>query len=204
MRCSPRQEGEAAYSGCGVKAGEILAGRFVLEDRAGMGGMSEIYRARDLERGELVAVKLLRDRQGTGEARFQREARLLEELGHPRIVQYVAHGSLPSGAPYLVMEWLAGEDLARGPHPAMCIAWPLRGLSATKHHVREFARTPHRCVRMAPREDRLRCIGDHGCTAQAVSYWGSGPTWDICRRLFSQLLQESVKAFGHEILSGFW
>jgi len=51
-----------------------------------MGGMSEIYRAKDLEGGQRVAVKLLRGPQGAGEARFQREARLLEELGHPRIV----------------------------------------------------------------------------------------------------------------------
>jgi len=75
--------------------------------------MSEIYRARDLEGGQRVAVKLLRNPQGAGEARFQREARLLEELGHPRIVRYVAHGALPSGVPYLVMEWLDGEDLSR-------------------------------------------------------------------------------------------
>ncbi|AUX42432.1 uncharacterized protein SOCE26_038640 [Sorangium cellulosum] len=85
----------------------------MLEALAGTGGMGEIYRARDLERGQDVAVKLLRDPHGAGDARFQREARLLEELVHPRIVRYVAHGSSPSGAPYLVMEWLEGEDLSR-------------------------------------------------------------------------------------------
>jgi eukaryotic-like serine/threonine-protein kinase len=96
-----------------MKPGDLLAGRFVLEALAGTGGMGEIYRAKDLERRQDVAVKLLRDSHGTEEARFQREARLLEELVHPRIVRYVAHGSSPLGEPYLVMEWLEGEDLSR-------------------------------------------------------------------------------------------
>jgi len=96
----------------------VLAERFVLGERAEVGGMSEIYRAWDLARGQDVAVKLLRDRHASDEvrsrqqARFQREVRLIEELDHPRIVRYVAHGVLPSGAPYLVLEWLDGEDLS--------------------------------------------------------------------------------------------
>src|SRR5262249_11018590 len=40
-----------------------------------------------------------------------REARILAELSHPRIVRYIAHGAVPSGEPYLAMEWLDGEDL---------------------------------------------------------------------------------------------
>ena len=39
-------------------------------------------------------------------ARFAREVQLLSELSHPGIVRYIAHGVTPSGALFLVMEWL--------------------------------------------------------------------------------------------------
>ncbi|XXX78196.1 protein kinase [Sorangium sp. So ce134] len=90
-----------------------MAGRFVLEAQAGTGGMGDVYRATDLQRGDPVAVKLMRGAGSADAPRFLREARLLEGLEHPRIVRHVAHGALPSGALYLAMEWLEGEDLSR-------------------------------------------------------------------------------------------
>ncbi|XXY45782.1 protein kinase [Sorangium sp. So ce269] len=96
-----------------MRPGDVVAGRFVLEVKSGTGGMGDVYRARDLEDGRRVAVKLLRDTSSADAVRFQREARLLAQLEHPRIVRHVAHGSLPSGALYLAMEWLEGEDLSR-------------------------------------------------------------------------------------------
>ncbi|HEX8791463.1 MAG TPA: protein kinase [Polyangiaceae bacterium] len=92
-----------------MRAGEVLANRFEVERLAGSGGMGTVYRARDRDTGEPVAVKLL---SRGGEDRFLREARVLAELRHPAIVRYVAHGQLASGEPYLAMEWLEGEDLA--------------------------------------------------------------------------------------------
>jgi serine/threonine protein kinase len=72
--------------------------------------MGSIYRARDMLTGERVALKTMRgERFGP---RFVREARVLAELSHPAIVRYVAHGPLPTGEPFLAMEWLEGEDLA--------------------------------------------------------------------------------------------
>ncbi len=74
--------------------------------------MGMIFRARDELSGELVALKLLQAHVEPGEAeRFAREAQLLAELQHPRIVGHVAHGVCENGQPYLAMEWLAGEDL---------------------------------------------------------------------------------------------
>ncbi|WP_437999287.1 protein kinase [Sorangium sp. So ce185] len=96
-----------------MRPGDLVAGRFVLEAQAGTGGMGEVYRATDLQRGAAVAVKLLRAASGADAPRFLREARLLEGLEHPGIVRHVAHGALPSGALYLAMEWLEGEDLSR-------------------------------------------------------------------------------------------
>ncbi len=90
--------------------GTVVAGRFQIESLAGEGGMSVVYRAVDRLTGDLVALKLLRDLDGLDPNRFMREALVLSELSHPAIVRYIAHGTLDSG-PYLVMEWLVGEDL---------------------------------------------------------------------------------------------
>ena len=101
-----------------MRSGEIVDGRFELESRAGSGGMGTIWRARDLTTREIVALKVLRD-PDHGVDRFLAEARILARLEHPTIVRHVGHGVTDHGEPYLVMEWLAGEDLAtrlaRGP-----------------------------------------------------------------------------------------
>lgn len=90
----------------------LLSHRFQLESLAGSGGMGKVYRARDLQTGQTVAVKLL---HATGQQeleRFEREALLLKDLQHPGIVAYVDHGLSEEGQPYLAMEWLEGVDLA--------------------------------------------------------------------------------------------
>jgi eukaryotic-like serine/threonine-protein kinase len=94
-----------------MKPGDIIDGRFELERSAGSGGMGEVFRARDRESGEVVAVKVLLDPEAPEAARFSREATVLAELSHPGIVRYVAHGVTGSGELYLAMEWLEGEDL---------------------------------------------------------------------------------------------
>ncbi|APR83163.1 Adenylate cyclase [Minicystis rosea] len=88
-----------------------IAGRFEIEEQAGQGGAGTVFRARDTESGERVAVKVLRAIDDAVDARFAREARILSQLRHPSLVRYVAHGVPVAGDPYLVMEWLDGEDL---------------------------------------------------------------------------------------------
>lgn len=99
--------------------GEMLEDRFVLHRLAGRGGMGDVYEALDQKTGAPVAVKLLQGRRHADLQRFAREVRILEALDDPRVVRHVAHGLTPDGHPYLVMEWLDGEDLAarlaRGP-----------------------------------------------------------------------------------------
>lgn len=88
--------------------------RFILEDRAGSGGMGDVYRATDRESGAGVAVKVLRGQaSGVERARFQREIAVIADLRHPNIVEYIDHGLLPDGRPFYAMEWLAGEDLVQ-------------------------------------------------------------------------------------------
>ena len=92
-----------------------IAGRFVIESLAGSGGMERrLPRAGDEQTGGVVALKLLQRSDDPEVAeRFAREAKVLSELCHPGIVAYVAHGTTEAGAPYLAMEWLDGEDLAK-------------------------------------------------------------------------------------------
>lgn len=88
----------------------VIADRFEMEQLVGSGGMGEVYRARDRLTGGAVAVKLLHASSRDTE-RFRREAQLLAEVSHPRIVKYVAHGIAEGSRPYIAMEWLDGEDL---------------------------------------------------------------------------------------------
>ncbi len=94
-----------------MRAGDTVAGRFVIEREAGIGGMGRVYRARDGESGRTVALKVLLSEGSDGRDRFEREARILSALSHPSIVAYVAHGD-EAGQPFLAMEWVEGEALS--------------------------------------------------------------------------------------------
>lgn len=114
-----------------IQTGSRVGAHFWVERLAGSGGMGEVYRAVDESTGLPVAIKVLLDGGHGDTSRFLREARLLSSLDHPGIVRHVAHGSLDSGHPFLVMEWLEGEDLAacieRGPlHASDAVALMMR------------------------------------------------------------------------------
>jgi tetratricopeptide (TPR) repeat protein len=92
--------------------GEVIADRFEIQHKAGAGAMGAVYRARDRATGEDVAIKVVRHLGPQEIARFAREVRVLATLQHPAIVRYLTHGTDMDGAPFLVMKWLDGEDLA--------------------------------------------------------------------------------------------
>ncbi len=93
-----------------MEARSVVAERFEIEARAGVGGMATVYRAYDRTTRAVVALKLLgavAERE-----RFLREAETLATLSHPNIVRYVAHGEMDGGVAFIAMEWLDGESLA--------------------------------------------------------------------------------------------
>ncbi|WNG30635.1 protein kinase [Cystobacter fuscus] len=97
-----------------LSRGTIIAERFAIEHLAGRGGMGVVYRARDGVTGRPVALKLLQALGSPESAfRFNREALLMAGLHHPGLVAHVAHGATERGQPFLAMEWLEGEELAR-------------------------------------------------------------------------------------------
>jgi serine/threonine protein kinase len=93
--------------------GELIAGRYELEELVGTGGMSSVYRAHDrlLERN--VALKVLHE-QFTGDGdyveRFRREARAVAQLSHPNIVTVIDRGEQDSRQ-FIVFEYIPGENL---------------------------------------------------------------------------------------------
>lgn len=95
-----------------VITGQRIGDRFVVETQAGAGGMGTVYRCRDEVTGALAAVKVLELLDDESRARFDREIALLAKIEHPAVVGDLAHGDLPSGEPWLAMQWIDGEDLA--------------------------------------------------------------------------------------------
>src|SRR3954466_841819 len=98
-----------------VHEGQILAGKFRIERVLGQGGMGVVVAATHLQLDERVALKfLLPDALGNPEAveRFAREARAAVKIKSEHVARVSDVGTLESGSPYMVMEYLHGEDLA--------------------------------------------------------------------------------------------
>jgi serine/threonine protein kinase len=94
--------------------GSVIAGKYRVESRIGEGGMGIVFAARHLDLGTRVAIKLLRDSaRREDEARFLREARAAAQLDSEHVVRVLDVGRLDERTPYIVMEYLEGEDLAR-------------------------------------------------------------------------------------------
>ena len=93
--------------------GELVAGRYELEELVGTGGMSSVYRAHDRLLERRVALKVLHDIHGRDEdtlERFRREARAVAQLSHPNIVTVIDRGE-DGERQYIVFELVDGENL---------------------------------------------------------------------------------------------
>ena len=96
-------------------AGGTLAGRYELGDRLGSGGMSNVYKAKDLVLERTVAVKVLAEHLSDDERfveRFRREALAVAKLIHPNIVQVYDTG-VDEGRHFIVMEYVEGRSGAQ-------------------------------------------------------------------------------------------
>jgi eukaryotic-like serine/threonine-protein kinase len=98
-----------------LAVGDLIAGKYRFERVIGAGGMGKVVAARHIELDELVAIKfLLPEALGSEEAvaRFAREARAAVKIKSEHVARTFDVGTLPNGAPYLVMEYLEGADLS--------------------------------------------------------------------------------------------
>ena len=113
-----------------VKEGDLLAGKYRVERVLGVGGMGVVVAARHEQLDQRVAIKFVRDEALGNEdavARFLREARAAVKLRSEHAAKVLDVGTLESGAPYMVMEYLEGSDLAAvlsegGPLPVEVVA----------------------------------------------------------------------------------
>ena len=109
----------------GVREGDLLAGKYRVERVLGAGGMGAVVAAYHMQLETKVALKFLLPAMLANEeavTRFAREARAAVRITNEHVARVLDVGTLESGAPYIVMEYLDGTDLAgwlrqRGPLP---------------------------------------------------------------------------------------
>ena len=188
----------------------IADGRYELESLVGVGGMGEVWSARDGRLARPVVVKLLREQLAGDRAvrrRFETEARAAARLGHPNVVAVFDTGE-HEGRPYIVMERLAGptlaEELRAGPMPvraAMDMAADvLAGLSAA-----HAAGIVHRDVKPA---NVIRCergtwkVVDFGIAkAAGVDQTGPGAVYGTPSYLAPEILAGGVSTSASDVYS---
>ena len=97
-----------------MQPGHVVAGKYRIEQVLGAGGMGVVAAATHLDLGSLVAIKfLLPDALKNPEIvdRFNREARVAVKIRSEHAIRVIDVGHLETGAPYIVMEHLEGQDL---------------------------------------------------------------------------------------------
>jgi eukaryotic-like serine/threonine-protein kinase len=108
-----------------VQVGQLVAGKYRIQQMLGRGGMGVVMAALHEHLNQRVALKFLTDdayQQPEAVTRFLREARSAVQIQSEHVARVMDVGTLESGAPYMVMEYLRGLDLKevstrRGPMP---------------------------------------------------------------------------------------
>jgi serine/threonine-protein kinase len=109
----------------GVRAGDVIGGKYRVDRFLGAGNMGIVVAAHHLQLDQRVAIKFLGP-AAVAEAdvvkRFAREARAAAKITSEHVARVMDVGALENGAPYMVMELLEGADLAawvrdKGPLP---------------------------------------------------------------------------------------
>ncbi|MEN8242847.1 MAG: protein kinase [Chloroflexota bacterium] len=94
-----------------LEIGTLLNGRYKIQGILGKGGMGAVYDAVDESLGVTVAVKENHVEDEEGLKQFRKEATLLAGLRHPNLPRVTDHFVIDGQGQYLVMDFIAGEDL---------------------------------------------------------------------------------------------
>ncbi len=97
------------------RIGTLLAGRYVIDEIIGEGGMATVYGGRYKMSDRPVAIKIMNPMLATDTVvreRFRREAKSAEKLAHPNIIEIYDQGDTDDGTAYIAMERLHGTSLA--------------------------------------------------------------------------------------------
>ncbi len=151
--------------------GRTISSRYRLVKKLGMGGMAVVYLARHVMIDRLNAIKILRrdlSLDPNQRERFLREARAVNRINHPNIVEITDFGEF-EGTAYLVMEYAAGESLLsalkNGPLPwdrAVKIGEQISSALARAHEAGVIHRDlkPENVLLLAPAENALDPTAD--------------------------------------------
>jgi serine/threonine-protein kinase len=96
--------------------GQLLAGKYVIEEVLGIGGMGVVVSAKHVALDQKVAIKYLLPAALLNPEvveRFAREARAAAKIRGEHVARVIDVGQFDDGAPYMVMEHLQGKDLAK-------------------------------------------------------------------------------------------
>ena len=99
-----------------LERGTVLLGKYRVDEIIGRGGMGLVVKAWHLGLDEPVAIKLLRDDIAVADetvARFEREAHAAVQLKSEHAARITDVGTLDGGMPYMVMEYLEGQDIGQ-------------------------------------------------------------------------------------------
>ncbi|HEX8557443.1 MAG TPA: protein kinase [Pyrinomonadaceae bacterium] len=94
--------------------GQVLAGKYRIDEKIDEGGMGCVYRATHVLMEKVVAVKVLHPALAADDkivARFTREAKAASRISHPHAINVTDFGESDNGVVYLVMEYLRGRTL---------------------------------------------------------------------------------------------
>ena len=97
-----------------TEVAQFLPARYKVLKKLGQGGMGTVYLCLDQALERQVAIKIMTDRYRAdpqGERRFMREARAQATVNHHNVATVLNFGVSPEGRPFLVMEYLEGQDL---------------------------------------------------------------------------------------------
>ncbi len=107
-----------------VQIGAMIAGRYRIDRVLGQGGMGIVVQAMHLQLHQPVAIKLLLPEVLGNQQivqRFLREAQAAVRLSSEHVARVTDVGTLETGAPYMVLEYLEGADLSRFPRSQLTV-----------------------------------------------------------------------------------
>jgi serine/threonine protein kinase len=117
--------------------GQVLAGKYRIDEKIDEGGMGCVYRATHVLMEKTIAVKVLHPALAADDkivARFTREAKAASRISHPHAINVTDFGESENGIVYLVMEYLRGRTLkdiirSEGPMPLSRVVEIVRQVS---------------------------------------------------------------------------
>jgi serine/threonine protein kinase len=111
-------------------ARQLARNQFLLLEKIGRGGQGEVYKARQLNPGRFVAVKVLAEESERRRQRFEQEARAMMRVQHPAVARFYLYErvrdaeGLPTDEFLIAMEFVEGTDLSRLIYADGSVPWP--------------------------------------------------------------------------------